>query len=59
MGLSDETPRAWSAIYFFYDPAYAHLSLGTANVVVQIELASLGISMDDVTDRLLALYARL
>jgi arginine-tRNA-protein transferase len=39
VGLCDETPRAWSAVYFFYDPAYAHLSLGTANVVRQVELA--------------------
>ncbi len=39
VGLCDETPRAWSAIYFFYDPAWAARSLGTANVVVQIELA--------------------
>ena len=39
VGLCDETPRAWSAVYFFYDPAYAELSLGTANVVRQVELA--------------------
>ncbi|MBZ4421951.1 arginyltransferase [Myxococcus sp. RHSTA-1-4] len=39
VGLCDETPQAWSAVYFFYDPAYAHLSLGTANVVRQVELA--------------------
>lgn len=39
VGLCDETPHAWSAIYFFYDPEYAHLSLGTANVVTQIENA--------------------
>ncbi|MCE9666536.1 arginyltransferase [Myxococcus stipitatus] len=39
LGLCDETPRAWSAVYFFYDPAYAHLSLGTASVVFQVELA--------------------
>lgn len=39
VGLCDETPRAWSAIYFFYDPDYAHLSLGTANVVAQLEIA--------------------
>jgi arginine-tRNA-protein transferase len=39
VGLSDETPNAWSAIYFFYDPAYARRSIGIANVVFQIELA--------------------
>jgi leucyl-tRNA---protein transferase len=39
VGLCDETPNAWSAIYFFYDPDYAKLSLGTFNVVYQVELA--------------------
>ncbi|HXN30457.1 MAG TPA: hypothetical protein VN894_01290 [Polyangiaceae bacterium] len=33
LGLFDETPNALSAAFFFYDPAYAHWSLGTANVV--------------------------
>jgi arginine-tRNA-protein transferase len=32
VSLFDETPRALSAAFFFYDPAYAHLSPGTANV---------------------------
>lgn len=39
VGICDQTPNAWSAVYFFYDPAYAHLSLGTASVVFQVELA--------------------
>ncbi|HZI06628.1 MAG TPA: arginyltransferase [Archangium sp.] len=39
LGICDETPQAWSAVYFFHDPAYAHCSLGTANVVFQVELA--------------------
>lgn len=39
VGLCDETPRGWSAIYFFYDPAYADRSLGTYNVLFQIEHA--------------------
>jgi arginine-tRNA-protein transferase len=39
VGLCDETPRAWSAAYFFYDPDYAKRSLGVANVVYQVELA--------------------
>jgi arginine-tRNA-protein transferase len=33
IGLFDETPNALSAAFFFYDPAYAHMSLGTANVL--------------------------
>jgi len=40
VALCDETPNAWSAIYFFYDPAWADRSIGTANVVFQIELAA-------------------
>ncbi|MBZ4408124.1 arginyltransferase [Myxococcus faecalis] len=39
LGICDETPHAWSAVYFFYDPDYARLSPGTANVVFQVELA--------------------
>lgn len=33
VGLFDATPRAYSAAFFFYDPEYARLSLGTANVL--------------------------
>ncbi|MBK9258985.1 MAG: arginyltransferase [Polyangiaceae bacterium] len=39
IGICDETPLAWSAVYCFYDPAYARLSLGTANVLTLVELA--------------------
>ena len=39
VGLCDVTPRAWSAIYFFYDPAVARLSPGVANVMLGVELA--------------------
>ncbi|MDY7231419.1 arginyltransferase [Hyalangium rubrum] len=39
LGICDETPHAWSAVYFFSHPDYAHCSLGTANVVKQVELA--------------------
>jgi len=39
VGICDETPAAWSAVYFFYDPAYARASIGVANVLRQIELA--------------------
>jgi leucyl-tRNA---protein transferase len=37
VGIMDETPRALSAVYFFYDPEFARLSLGTANVVYLME----------------------
>ena len=40
MGICDEAPRAWSLVYFFYDPAYAARSLGVANVVVGVEIAA-------------------
>lgn len=33
VGLFDITPRALSAIFFYYNPDYARLSPGTANVV--------------------------
>ena len=33
VGLFDATPSALSAAFFYYDPAYARCSLGTANVV--------------------------
>lgn len=33
VGLFDATPSALSAAFFFYDPEYARMSLGTANVV--------------------------
>jgi arginine-tRNA-protein transferase len=39
LGLYDRTPRALSAAFFFYDPEYAHLSLGTANVLSLVEEA--------------------
>jgi arginine-tRNA-protein transferase len=39
VGLFDETPRAISAIFFFYDPAYAPLSPGTANILTLIDRA--------------------
>jgi arginine-tRNA-protein transferase len=39
VGLFDETPTALSAGFFFYDPAYARLSPGTANVVLLAESA--------------------
>ena len=39
IGICDQTAHAWSAIYFFYDPAWAERSIGVANVVFQVELA--------------------
>ncbi len=39
VGIADETPRAWSAVYFFYDPDYAKRGLGVANVFLQVEIA--------------------
>ncbi|MEJ7733033.1 MAG: hypothetical protein WKG00_28025 [Polyangiaceae bacterium] len=39
VGICDQTPSCWSAVYFFYDPAWASRSLGVANVVFQVEHA--------------------
>lgn len=44
IGICDQTPSAWSLVYFFYDPAYRSRSLGVANVVIGVEIAaSLGL----------------
>jgi arginine-tRNA-protein transferase len=39
VGLCDETTRAWSAGYFFYDPDYASHSLGVFHVLTLARLA--------------------
>jgi arginine-tRNA-protein transferase len=39
VGICDEAPSAWSAVYFFYAPDWAPRSIGVANVVFQVELA--------------------
>jgi arginine-tRNA-protein transferase len=39
VGICDETPRAWSAIYCFYDPTYARLSPGVNNVLTLVAIA--------------------
>jgi len=39
VSLCDVTARAWSAIYFFYDPDLARLSPGVGNVLLCVELA--------------------
>jgi arginine-tRNA-protein transferase len=40
VGLFDETPRALSAVCFFYEPAIAPLSPGVANVIALTDRAS-------------------
>ncbi len=39
VSINDETPHAWSAVYFFFHPDYAHCSPGIANIVRLVELA--------------------
>jgi arginine-tRNA-protein transferase len=39
IGIADETPRALSAVYCYYEPELAHLSLGTCNVLRAVEYA--------------------
>jgi arginine-tRNA-protein transferase len=39
VGICDVTPRAFSAVYFFYHPEIARLSPGAANVLYCVELA--------------------
>ena len=39
VGIADETPRALSAVYCYYDPGRSHLSLGTLNVLRAIGYA--------------------
>jgi arginine-tRNA-protein transferase len=39
LGICDETAAAYSAVYFFHDPAYARLSLGVNHVLALIERA--------------------
>jgi arginine-tRNA-protein transferase len=40
VGVFDVTPKALSAIFFYYDPAYARMSPGTANVVSLVREAA-------------------
>jgi arginine-tRNA-protein transferase len=37
LGLFDETPHALSAAFFFHDPDYARMSLGTVNVLSLVD----------------------
>jgi len=39
VSICDETPRAWSAVFCFYDPAYRRISPGIANILNLIDLA--------------------
>ena len=39
IGIMDDMPGALSAVYFYYEPAHAALSLGTFNVLTAIERA--------------------
>jgi arginyl-tRNA--protein-N-Asp/Glu arginylyltransferase len=39
LGICDETDVAYSAVYFFHDPAYARLSLGVNHLVTLMERA--------------------
>lgn len=39
VSLLDILPKALSAIYCFYDPSFAHRSLGTFSILTQMELA--------------------
>jgi leucyl-tRNA---protein transferase len=42
VSICDETPRAWSAVFCFYDPAYQRVSPGVANILELLELARAG-----------------
>jgi arginine-tRNA-protein transferase len=42
VGLFDVTPKALSAVFFYYDPEYARFSPGTANVVSLLREAGAG-----------------
>ncbi|MBW8192447.1 arginyltransferase [Neiella marina] len=39
VAITDETPNALSALYTYFEPEFEHLSLGTACILQQIELA--------------------
>jgi arginyl-tRNA--protein-N-Asp/Glu arginylyltransferase len=39
VGIHDVSPRLWSAVYFFYDPAVARLSPGVANIMFSLDMA--------------------
>lgn len=39
IGIVDETPTAFSSVYFFFHPDYRRLSLGVASVLFELRLA--------------------
>jgi len=39
IAICDETPQAWSAVFCFYDPAYARISPGIANILRLVDIA--------------------
>lgn len=39
VSICDETPRAWSAIFCFYDPVYAAISPGVLNILCLVDRA--------------------
>jgi arginyl-tRNA--protein-N-Asp/Glu arginylyltransferase len=39
VAICDETPKAWNAVFCFYDPAIGRLSPGIANMLELVELA--------------------
>ena len=39
IGIADETPHAFSAVYCYHDPSRAQLSIGTVNVLRSLEYA--------------------
>jgi arginine-tRNA-protein transferase len=39
VAICDETPQAWSAVFCFYDPAYARMSPGVANILRLVDIA--------------------
>lgn len=39
VGVIDATPNYLSSVYFFYDPLYEHLSLGTYGILKEVEYA--------------------
>lgn len=40
VGYVDDLPQGYSAIYFYHDPEYRHLSLGTWNILCLLERAA-------------------
>jgi arginine-tRNA-protein transferase len=39
VAICDETPQAWSAVFCFYDPGYARMSPGIANILRLVDIA--------------------